>query len=138
MIVVDTNVVAYLLIDGDHTPAARRTLGRDPAWAAPLLWRSEFRNVLGVYLRKGVLALKDAIALQTAAEAVFRGREHAVASRDVLALANDSGRSAYDCEFIAVARQLSVALVTSDRQLLRSFPQYAVDVETFGASATDV
>jgi predicted nucleic acid-binding protein len=134
MIVVDTNVIAYLLITGDHTSAARATLARDPEWAAPLLWRSEFRNVLGLYLRRRELSLREAIVLQTAAESLMRGREHAVLSSDVLALTRESARSAYDCEFVALARHLGVPLVTSDRQLRRSFPKHTVDLEGFASS----
>ena len=70
MIVVDTIVVAYLLIHGQHTAAARATLARDPEWAAPLLWRSEFRNVLALYLRRRDLSLRQAVSLQEAAESL--------------------------------------------------------------------
>jgi hypothetical protein len=44
---VDTNVMSHLLLPTPHTAAAERLLKTDPDWAAPLLWRSEFRNVLG-------------------------------------------------------------------------------------------
>lgn len=138
MIVVDTNVVAYLLIDGQHTSAARATLARDPEWAAPMLWRSEFRNVLSLYLRKGELSLRQAVTLQEAAEELLVGREHAVGSAEVLALAHESGRSAYDCEFVAVARRLSLKLVTSDRPLLASFPDDTVALSVFGSDVSDV
>ena len=133
MIVVDTNVIAYLLIDGQHTRAARAALTRDPEWAAPLLWRSELRNVLALYLRKGELSLRQATTLQDTAEEILLGREHHVASRDVLALAKESGRSAYDCEFVVTARHLNAKLVTSDRQLLSSFPDEAVSLAKFGS-----
>ena len=138
MIVVDTNVIAYLLIPGQHTRAARATLVRDPEWAAPMLWRSEFRNVLALYLRKRELSLRQAAALQDTAEALLLGREHHVASHDVLALASTSGRSAYDCEFIVTARHLNVKLVTSDRPLLASFPDDAVALTAFGSDVADV
>lgn len=45
MIVVDSNVLAYLYLPGEHTAAAERLLEREPEWAAPVLWRSEFRNI---------------------------------------------------------------------------------------------
>ena len=131
MIVVDTNVVAYLLLPGQHTAAARATLTRDPAWAAPLLWRSELRNVLALYLRQRKLPLVKALEIQDAAESLLAGREFAVDSQDVLTLAHGSGRSAYDCEFVAVAEALGVPLVTSDRQLVSSFPRTAVDIRLF-------
>ena len=138
MIVVDTNVIAYLLIAGQYTESARATLQRDPQWAAPLLWRSEFRNVLALYLRQKEFSLRHAIALQEAAEDLLTGREHMVASREVLTLANNSGRSAYDCEFIAVARQLSTKVVTADRPLIASFPADTISLTAFASSEADI
>lgn len=132
MIVVDTNVVAYLLIPGDQTEAARRAFARDPAWAAPLLWRSELRNVLALYVRRGHLALVDAQEVQAAGESLLAGREYAVDSAEVLALAAASGRSAYDCEFVALARAMGLPLLTSDRQLLTSFAGTAVGLAAYG------
>jgi predicted nucleic acid-binding protein len=137
MIVVDTSVIAYLLIRGQQTPAARATLARDPEWASSLLWRSEFRNLLALYLRKRELSLQQAVALQGAAEELVVGREHVVVSSEVLALADESGRSAYDCEFVAVARRLNVKLVTSDRPLLTSFPDDTVALAAFASDAPD-
>ncbi len=133
VIVVDTNVIAYLLLGGDYTEAARAALARDPAWAAPLLWRSEFRNVLALYLRHGHLPLRDALLAQRTAGELLLGREHTVESARVLELAFNSGRSAYDCEFVALAHALGVSLVTSDRQLLASFPGTAIALSTFGS-----
>ena len=67
MIVVDTNAVVHLLLGGDQTASARRAFGKDPEWAAPLLWRSEFRSVLSMLMRRQNLAL--AHALEAAREA---------------------------------------------------------------------
>ena len=52
MIVVDTNVIAYLHISGKFTSSALRLLRQDPYWIAPPLWRSEFCNVLAVCRRE--------------------------------------------------------------------------------------
>ena len=49
MIVVDTNTIAYLYLPSRYTADVTRVLEKDASWAAPLLWRSEFRNVLSVY-----------------------------------------------------------------------------------------
>lgn len=133
MIVVDTNVIAYLLIDGEHTAASRRVFAHDPEWCAPLLWRSELRNVLALYLRRGSMTLEQATALQEAAEGLLARREYIPRSRDVLALAAASGRSVYDCEFVATAQRVGVPLVTSDRQLRRAFPALTESLESFGA-----
>ena len=126
MIVIDTNVIAYLYLPGDYTAKAESLLERDPDWAAPLLWRSEFRNILAGYMRRKALAYEIARELQAEAESLLVGGEHDVDSRRVLELVRDSDCSAYDCEFVALAMTLGVKLVTMDAKLLKAFPQQAV------------
>lgn len=130
MIVVDTNVVAYLYLPGDHTGDAEALLERDDEWAAPLLWRSEFRNILAGYLRRGTMSFEQAVALQAEAEGLLEGNEFAVDSARVLTLVRQSECSAYDCEFVAVAIELQARLVTLDAKLLRAFPEHAVALGT--------
>ena len=134
MIVADTNLIAYLLIPGDRTPQARAVLKKDSEWIAPLLWRSEFRSVLTLYMRQSALALGDALRYASQAEELLRGREYHVESSQVLSLATASRCSAYDCEFVALARQLDLPLVTTDRQVLAAFSNVAVRPEDFCAS----
>lgn len=131
MIVADTNLIAYLHVPGRATEAARRVLRRDPDWHAPLLWRSEFRNVLAAYLRRGELALDGAVELMGLAERLLRGGEHGMASPPVLRLAESTGLAAYDCEFLALAETLEVPLVTSDARLLEAAPGRAVPPKAF-------
>ncbi|HNT40417.1 MAG TPA: type II toxin-antitoxin system VapC family toxin [Rubrivivax sp.] len=126
MIVVDSNVVAYLYLPGDYTEAAEALLGHDADWAAPLLWRSEFRNILAGYMRRRTLTLEMACDLQREAECLLAGAEHEIDSRQVLELVRDSACSAYDCEFVALAMTLGVKLVTMDAKLLKAFPKHAV------------
>lgn len=106
-------------------------LRKDAAWAAPLLWRSEFRNVLSSLVRRRSLSLEDAVQIVAEAERALAGREYAVVSHHVLRLAARSGCSAYDCEFVALAEDLGVPLVTGDRQVLRAFPAAAVAPDAF-------
>jgi predicted nucleic acid-binding protein len=126
MIVVDSNVLAYLYLPGEHTAAAEALLQSDPDWAAPLLWRSEFRNVLAGYLRRGALTFEQAYALQREAESLLASSEYPVDSLTVLELVRDSDCSAYDCEFVALAMRLDTMLVTLDSKLLRAFPKRAL------------
>jgi len=128
MIVVDSNVVAYLYLPGDHTDKAEALLEQDADWAAPLLWRSEFRNILAGYMRRKALSFEMARDLQLEAESLLAGAEHEVDSRRVLELVRDSDCSAYDCEFVALAKTLGVKLVTMDTKLLKAFPKHAVSL----------
>lgn len=121
MIVVDTNVIAYLFVPGDRAGAAEALRRRDTEWAAPLLWRSEFRNVLATLIRLGRIELPIAQAMQEQAEQLLAPLEFAVDSATVLALAASSGGSAYDCEFVALADYLDVPLVSADRKLKAQF-----------------
>lgn len=125
MIIVDTNVIAYLWLPGRRTLAAEHLYKKDPDWSAPLLWRSEFRNVLAGCLRRGDVNLETALLIVEGAEGQMRGREFSVPSAQVLARVEDSDCSAYDCEFIVLAEELGVALITSDEKLLKAFPAIA-------------
>lgn len=131
MIVADTNLLIYLYVQGQRTEESEAVLRRDPSWTAPLLWRSEFRNVLIGLVRKRALPLEAAAAMVEEAEQWLTGREYSVISHQVLHLASQSGCSAYDCEFVALARDLRVPLVTTDRQILKAFSAVAVSPSTF-------
>ena len=126
MIVVDSNVLAYLYLPGEFTAAAETLMERDSEWSAPLLWRSEFRNILAGYLRRGQLTFSQAHALQSEAEDLLKDGEYEVDSGSVLELVRDSECSAYDCEFVALAMRLGTRLVTMDGKVLRSFPDISV------------
>ena len=126
MIVVDSNILAYLYLPGAFTEAAEALLAKHAPWAAPPLWRSELRNILTGYQRRGSLTLAQCQALQAEAEDLMQGGELAVDSKTVLQLTASSTCSAYDCEFVALALALQTQLVTMDKKLVREFPQVAV------------
>ena len=126
MIVVDSNVLAYLYLPGEYTAAAEALLEQDSEWAAPILWRSEFRNILAGYLRRKAITFEQANSLQREAESLLEGAEFEVESLAVLELVRDSDCSAYDCEFIALAMKLDTKLITMDKKLLRAFPKRTV------------
>jgi predicted nucleic acid-binding protein len=133
MIVADTNVLIYLYVQGQRTEESEAVLQRDALWAVPLLWRSEFRNSLIGLVRAHALQLDDALTMIDEAERWLTGREYSVLSRQVLTLATRSGCSAYDCEFVALAQDLEVPLVTTDRQVLKAFPTIAISPSVFTA-----
>jgi predicted nucleic acid-binding protein len=131
VIVVDSNIVAYCWIRGERTRMAQRIRARDPAWHAPVLWRSEVRSALAGYMARGDMDANRASAIMAEAESAMTGCEHLVESRSVLELAASSRLSAYDCEFVVLAQALAVPLVSEDRAVLKAFPEVALSMEAF-------
>ncbi len=131
MIVVDSNVIAYYWVNNPLTKVAQRVHMKDPDWHAPILWRSELRNILSGYLRNGNLDRSEIGRLMAAAEEMFEDREHLVPSTLVLDIVNTTRLSAYDAEFVALATALSAPLLTADRAVLKAFPGQAITMEAF-------
>lgn len=131
MIVADTNIIAYYRLPSPLSAAAEELFAVDAGWVVPLLWRSEFRNVLAGAVKRKALSLASAAAIARETENQFKGREFAVDSAQVLMLASVSGCSSYDCEFVALARDLGVPLVTNDREVLKAFPAVAVPLDRY-------
>jgi predicted nucleic acid-binding protein len=131
VIVADTNLLVYLYVRGQRTAQAETVLVRDPAWTAPLLWRSEFRNTMVGLVRAREIDLDDALRISHDAERRMGGAEFSVPSQQVLQLACRSRCSAYDCKFIALAQDLRVPFVTADRQVLAAFPSIAMSPTQF-------
>ena len=131
MIVVDTNIIAYLLIEGDRTSNCRKVMSQDPDWCVPFLWRSEFRSVLSLHMRQAGMTLAGAVTRSAEAEKLLDGREYSIASSTILSLTERHPVSAYDAEFVCLADKLGTRLVTTDKSILKHFPDLAVSPEDF-------
>jgi predicted nucleic acid-binding protein len=131
VIVADTNLIAYFTIRDEHSELAGVVFENDPVWAAPLLWRSELRSTLTKYIQHAGMSLELALVALRSAEEIIGGREYRVSSEQVLELAVRSKCTAYDCEYVALAMDLGVPLVTADKQILKAFPKTAVSMEKF-------
>lgn len=131
MIVVDTNIVAYLFLSSPMSHLAEKLRHHEPHWVAPRVWRSEMRNVLAHYRRRSMLTHVQALMIQDRAERLLREREYELPSMAVLELVDQSDCSAYDCEFVALARIFRINLITADKKLATSFPDVAVLLNDF-------
>ena len=131
MIVADTNIISYFLLPTPYSDLVDKLYKLDSEWIAPTLWKSEFRNVLALYLRKEIITFEKALQLQETAESSMADNEFDVSSAQVLALVDKSNCSSYDCEFIALAQHLNIPLVTQDKKVLREFPSISNTVADF-------
>jgi predicted nucleic acid-binding protein len=130
MIVADTNLIVYLFITGDQSTLAQKVLERDAHWISPPLWQSEFRNVLAGYIRRGMV-LEQAQQIMRDALSVMGNREVEPSSEKILELVANSKCTAYDAEFVVLASQIGVKLITADTQLLDLFPEIAISLKNF-------
>lgn len=129
MIVVDSSVLAGFVIPPDaYHSLAMAARDRDPLWHGPHLIRSEVRNIGRGYLRKGENPEAVAKAMSLAAAAV---ETHVMGDVEVLAIVRDGHLTAYDSEFVALARRLGCRLVTTDAEIVAHYPEVAVRLADF-------
>jgi predicted nucleic acid-binding protein len=127
MVVVDTNILVYLLIAGDRTPKAQALFARDADWRSDAFLLIEFCSVLVTYLRAGTLSLAQAEGLLAEAE----GRLHRLIQAphlQSLRIAQQLGVSAYDARFLSAARSLGTKLVTEDARLRAAAPSLTLSL----------
>jgi predicted nucleic acid-binding protein len=129
VIVVDTQIVVYRLFPGPTSLPVEAIFEKDLDWRAPPIWLSEFRNVAAGFIRSETASLGE--VLDKVVAATLMVSTEFVESERVLSLVPTSPCTAYDLEFVALAQQLQVPLVTNDRQILRSFPAVAVTPADF-------
>jgi predicted nucleic acid-binding protein len=136
MIVADTNLVAQLILSLDLTADAQEIYRREPDWRLPELWRHEFLNVLASYLRFDKVPFARLLLAWQQAVELFGGATCAVDMPMALAVAGEHNISAYDAQYVALARALSVPLVTEDRKLRHAAPREAISMKQFLASTS--
>ena len=96
MIVIDVNVIVYLLTETPQRESARQVYERDSDWLVPPLWRHEMLNVLATLTRQDVLDVSSALTVWRNALGLLEMREQQPDMENALALAVDHRISAYD------------------------------------------
>jgi len=114
---------SHPLRTSENTNKAEEALKKDSEWAAPILWRCEFRNVLAFYIRNQNLELDKAVKIMNEAAYLMNDNEYDLTSLDVLKPVEKSGCSAYDCEYVALAQDIGIQLVMSDKKILQAFSE---------------
>jgi predicted nucleic acid-binding protein len=128
VLVIDTNVLTHVLIQGEMTRAARALLSRDPEWHSEAFIFVEFSNVLVTHVRTSRLGREQAARLLGEAHMIIQSVAN-VAHREALQIATDAGITVYDALFLAAAQDLDQKLITEDRQLRAAAPDFTVSIE---------
>lgn len=126
MIVVDTNVILYMLIPGEKTNAAEELFKKDPDWIAPKLWLDEFVNVLCTYERNEMISPEEAISILDDGLNLMDERDYEVPPNLTLSVARRTGCSGYDSQFLGLAEQLGIKLVTCDKRIIKNCKDIAI------------
>ena len=131
MIVVDTNIIAYLLIPNDqYTQLAIDVFKKDGNWLAPALWQYEFLNVLAFYHRKSLIDADTLKSIYGKASEIIETRE--VSNIDLLFNSIETSKlSAYDCHYVVLASENNLPLITEDKKILSEFPKIAISSSQF-------
>lgn len=122
--VIDTNVVAYLLLG---TPAfvdeSRLCFERVHTPLAPAHWEAELANVVWMAVKAGVVSAVDAPArLGLARRLGIESIVTTTLSQGALLRAIESGVSVYDTLFVELAARSSCPMITFDKAVLKAFP----------------
>jgi predicted nucleic acid-binding protein len=131
MIIVDANLIGTLFIKSRDSALAIQVFEKDPDWYAPLLWQSEVRSIVTGYFRHSLVTLAQARQVMAEAHSLMIDHERPVSSSLVLELVELSKCTSYDCEYVALAEEMSLRLVTFDKEVVREFPEIAVFPESF-------
>jgi predicted nucleic acid-binding protein len=125
MIVADASLLANLLIPGLDHASAESVQKIDSDWRAPRLWQYEFKNTLIKYVRVRAITEQTAENLLFHSLQIMKGAEQDAPSKDALTIATTHKISAYDAEYLAIAQQLGIPLITYDRKLVKAAPGIA-------------
>ena len=132
VVLVDTNVLVYLMLEGDRTSAAQELFERDADWRSEAFIMVEFSNVLTTYVRTKVLSRDQGLKLLAGAEKLVPVLT-SVRNARALEVAAQFGISAYDARFVALSIQMKVKLVTEDAKLRAAVPSWTVSLADAGA-----
>lgn len=137
MIVVDVNILAHYVIEGEQTENVHRVWALDDGWIVPVFWRIEFQSVLWKYVRVQAMQANEAIALFSQALDLFSANEQDLVHDAALWEAISSGITVYDAQYVALARQHNVFCVTLDKSLQKACPERVISVQEFIANKPD-
>ena len=127
-VVVDTNVVAYLLLGAEGLVGeARACFDVVSHPIAPAHWEAELTNVVWMAVRSGILPPDEGpVRLSLARRLGIESSTTATLCQGALLRSVASGIAVYDTLFVELAARMRCPLVTFDKAVLKAFPDIAV------------
>ncbi|MCY2925906.1 MAG: type II toxin-antitoxin system VapC family toxin [Planctomycetota bacterium] len=117
-LVVDASVVVKLFFEEEYSQSAERIVASAEELLAPDLIWAETANVIWKRHRNGEISPEDAAAIGAQIAALpLNIHDSGGLIADALDLAMQTGRTVYDCLYLAVAVKTGSILATGDRRL---------------------
>lgn len=131
MIVVDANIVIYLVYETPFTALAREVYARDADWVVPELWEAEVLSGLMRIIRGGYFGLDEAGRIWANAAGILIGKVRKCEPLSVLRTAKEARLTAYDAYYVTLARSLGIILVTEDGAIKENCRDVARSLKAF-------
>lgn len=131
MIIVDTNILVYLLFSNYDHSISFKVLEKASNWFVPSLMIKEFSNVIVTHFRQKIITRQEALDIHKTLKHITRRRTLHINDRKILEIALESNLSIYDAEYVALAKQQKAMLVTNDKKVLKNFPKIALTPEQY-------
>ena len=127
-VVVDTNVVAYLLLGTEgFSDEAGACFHAVSDLIAPAHWEAELANVVWMAVRSGILPPEEGpVRLGLARRLGIESVSTATLCQGALLRSVASGVAVYDTLFVELAARTGRPLLTFDKTLISAFPDIAV------------
>ena len=126
--VIDTNVVAYLLLGTEgFVDEARDCFNSVASPLAPAHWEAELTNVVWMAIRAGILPPAEGpVRLSLARRLGIESVNTATLCQGALLRSVTSGIAAYDTLFVELAARTGCPLLTFDKAVIKAFPDIAI------------
>ncbi|HEX5315387.1 MAG TPA: type II toxin-antitoxin system VapC family toxin [Candidatus Kapabacteria bacterium] len=128
MLIVDANILAYLVIEGERSNQARALLQKDYDWHSEAFIFVELTNILATSLRLERVNFEYCRMVLERAEAFMGSTVHLTSHLEVIRTAHEFRISAYDARYIALAREFGTPLITEDAKLRRAVPRLTISL----------
>ena len=127
-VVVDTNVVAYLLLGTEgFVEEAKACFNAVSNPIAPAHWEAELTNVVWMAVRSGVLPPEEGpVRLSLARRLGIESVTTATLCQGALLRSIGSGLAVYDTLFVELAARTGCPLLTFDKAVIKAFPDIAI------------
>ena len=119
MIVVDASVVAYLLIEGELTDVARELYRVDSDWVTPPILNHEILSILAA-VGTEEQSSQSVEVIWRDVRALLGTRQQVPDPVNSLRLAVEFGISGFDAQYLSLAQQLNLPLITGDARLIEA------------------